>query len=216
MALSVRRHSLIPYALAAFLAVVILLIGLGLSLAITFSFNTEAFLQFKQETSLRDFISGADMLFSIVFFISYFLLSGLLRYLLYKTGEQLRIKQAVLLVASLLIVFLSIPFSNTVEIYSSYSFQLFLVYILVVFNNLIIVRKDLFESSIDLIFSLFQKSLYTSIAVYILSVLVSLDIAFSFEFVKLFILIYLFTFFNYLAGNLAFYSLIKTYYSNEK
>ena len=211
-----KKHSIIPYFLMGFLTVVILLVGHGVGIALSYSFQTPDFLELKKSIGIVDFISGADLLFSAFFFKFYFIGIGI-NHLLNKNNSKTIVRSQLLLffILILIILFLN-PYLSTVDITSSFMIFAIIVYAMVLRINLDLFQQVIgFESSIDLVFYNFIQALIASLLLLIIFFLSSWTTPINLELYKLFILTYLFSFFCLLAGTLPFYSLNKIYYHSE-
>ncbi|MCB0278593.1 MAG: hypothetical protein KDD94_03775 [Calditrichaeota bacterium] len=211
-----KSHSIIPYFLLAFLTVVILLVGNGVGIAISYMMQTPDFYQFKNQIGMPDFISGADLLLTVYFCVTLFIAIGASRSFTIsgnKTNRRILISVYLLIAAS---IFLIIPKLPYFEIKSEYMVLSLLAYAFIVRINIAIFEKQLvFISSIDLIFYLFKYAAVLTVLMLSIAFISHLENPFSFHLVKLILITYLFSFFCLLAGSLPYHSLMKMYYHAE-
>ena len=191
-----KKHSIIPYFLLGFLTVVILLIGHGVGIALSFSFQTNEFNQFRESLNIPNFISGADLLISATFFMLFFILLGISKLITSINHDSIQKIILTILTLLLLLIWTITPYLYYVDIRSSYMYLSVIFYLIALRINLDFFQcKISFESSIDLIFYNFIQALYGSLFLIIILFILNFVNPFSYETIKLFILTYIFSFF---------------------
>ncbi len=203
------KKSFIAYVLGGFACTVIILLGFSISMAASASLaRTSNFAIERAAFGFDGFISGADTFFTILLVLSYVLFNAVYRKRLNQTPQKYLIKHIIAFLVAILVVELTLPFSNDIEIVSSFSrlSYIFLgvaVYLQATYNK----KTD----TIDRVFGLFGISALSAI---FLQLILHLFGGFPFSFInelKFILLLFLSSFFTYLASYITYTSFRTPY-----
>ena len=217
MILSIKSHSLLLYILRAFASSVILIFGMGVTMAIS-SVLTNQFdlLTFKETLSLEKYVSGADTFFTIEYAFLISLFYGFTKYFASITHQLMVIRELIISVLALCIVYYSTFYSNQINIDSKMSYFSYLFILITIIINISFLKMTWEETDL---FKLFYKFIIISLTVSIITFLViSLFHINLFELNNLVLIIILFLhcLFCILSNSLFNFLFIKTYYTYEK